>query len=385
MAMTGQPTDHPAIDDILLDEEELDDDDYERGFYTGMPRGAVRRRAEPRLHIDHAEFQQAYNDATAHALPSTGAKAVTSAATATSAEAMNSTSELCLYLMDTCDAHCTKTCNSCKPRWSHLPSPEAEKALIAQMQDQHGIVKRIDPKDDNKTTQVDVQNKHMKDILASVFDGYPGFHASLLPEDNAWVFGEPFDMFVGRWDQLREYRLRTPFAEEKAAWVSLVAAMTPVVQPILNAIKRIRDTGLVLWKDLPLIFPPGQLIIVEEPGPIQSVVRVLEGAPFYDPRMHQKVHRLNFEFIDWNGEMQGLRAKKMDIPEYAGHKKVKMPDLGTMPLDFCPSEEELRTKLIARGRRWSSLAGVEYKQFGGKKVPTKTLVPIEVSTYHRYE
>lgn len=312
-------------------------------------------------------------------------KAVTSATTVTSAEAMSSASELCLYLMDTCDAHCPKSCTSCKPRWSTLPSPEAEKAQIAKMENEHGIVKRIDPKHDNETVRVDVQNKHMKSILSNVFDGYPGFHASLLPENSAWVFNEPFDIFVGRWDQLREYKLQTPFAAEKAAWVALVAAMTPVVQPTLDSIKRIRDTGLVLWKDLHLIFPPGKLILVEEPGAVQSVVRVQEGIPFFDPRIHQQVHRLKLEYVDWDGETHGLRTKTLDIPEYAGHKKVTESDLKTIPLDFCPSEEELRTKLIARGRRWSSMKDVDYKQFAGKKVPISTQVPIEVSACHRHE
>lgn len=387
--MTAQPTGHVAADD-MLDEEEYDSDGYERDHYVGRALANVsrasQRAATNRQERAHLRSLAAFDAALADPLlGSTSTKAVTSATAATSAEAMNSTDELCLYLMDTCVPHCPKNCTSCKPRWSHLPSPEAEKAHITQMENEHGIVKRIDPKDDEKTIQVDVQNKHMKEILANVFDGYPGFHASLLPKESAWVFCEPFDMFVGRWDQLREYRLRTPFAAERAAWVSLVAAMTPVVQPILDSIKRIRDTGLVLWKDLPLIFPPGQLIIVEEPGAIQSVVRVHDGGPFFDHRISQKVHRLNFEFIDWDGELQGLRTKTMDIAEYAGHKNVKVSDLRTMPLDFCPSEEELRTKLIARGRRWSSLAGVEYKQFGGKKVPIRTKVPIEVSAYRRYE
>lgn len=311
-------------------------------------------------------------------------KAVTSVTTVTSAVAMSSASELCLYLMDTCDAHCPKSCTSCKPRWSTLPSPEAEKAHIAKMENEHGIVKRINPKDDNSTVRVDVQNKHMKGILTNVFDGYPGFHASLLPENNTWVFNEPFDIFVGRWDQLREYKLQTPFAAEKAAWVALVAAMTPVVQPTLDSIKRIRDTGLVLWKDLHLIFPPGKLILVEEPGAVQSVVRVQEGNHCFDPRMHQQVHKLKFEYVDWDGETHGLRTKTLDIPEYAGHKNVRVLDLKTMPLDFYPSEEELRTKLIARGRRWTSMKDVDYKQFAGKKVPTSTRVPIEVSACHRY-
>lgn len=381
-------TSRRAGGDINLGEEEGDYDHYERPRnFVGPYDEEAAYRAGERRGEELVELREAAQAAFQFPNLPTGdsMKAVTSATTVTSAEAMSSASELCLYLMNTCDPHCPKSCTSCKPRWSILPSPEAEKAHVAKMENEHGIVKRIDPRDDNKTVRVDIQNKHMKGILTSVFDGYPDFHASLLPENSAWVFNEPFDMFVGRWDQLREYSFQTPFAAEKAAWVALVAAMTPVVQPTLDSIKRIRDTGLVLWKDLHLIFPPGKLIIVEEPGAVQSVVRVQEGKATFDPRTHQKAHKLQFEFVDWDGETHGLRTKTLDIPLYAGHKKVRVSDLRTMPLDFCPSEEELRTKLVARGRRWTSMKDVDYKQFAGKKVPINTLVPIEVSACHRYE
>lgn len=359
-----------------------------RNRVSALSLTAIQRR---RAHFDQeerAELQRASHARNAtlmaarpHGRTSTSAKAVTSATTVTSAEAMTSTNELCLYLMDTCDTHCPQSCTSCEPRWSHLPSPEAEKMYIAQMESQHGIVKRIDPEDGNKTVRVDVQNKHMKGILTNVLDGYPGFHASLLPEYSAWVFEEPFDMFVGRWDQLREYRLRTSFATEKAAWVALVTAMTPVVQPTLDSIKRIRDTGLVFWKDLGLIFPPGKLIIVEEPGAVQSVARVQEG----NQDLRQHLHTLKYEYVDWDGELLGLRTRTLVITQYKGHKKVRLSDLKTMPLDFCASEDELRTKLVARGRRWTSMKDLEYKQFAGKKVPIRTQVPIEVSTCHRQD
>lgn len=364
--------------DIDLDEEDEAYDQYERPLHFVGPydEGAAlrqMRRLRQGGDVDHLAIDLP-NQPTGDTM-----KAVTSATTVTSTEAMSSASELRLYLMDTCDPRCPKSCTSCKPRWSTMTSPEAEKAHIAKMENKHGIVKRIDPKADNGTVRVDVQNKHMKGILTNVFDGYPEFHASLLPEDSAWVFNEPFDMFVDRWDQLREYRLQTPFAAEKAAWVALVAAMAPVVQPTLDAIKRIRDTGLVLWKDLHLIFPPGKLIIIEEPGAVQSIVRVQKGTAIRDPRLHQQVYKLKFEYIDWDGETHGLRSRLLDIPEYSGHKKVRVSDLKTMPLDFCPSEEELRTKLIARGQRWTSMKDVDYKQFAGKKVPISTRVPIEVS------
>lgn len=388
-----QPNRHSNDIDIT-DEDEQDYDNYGRprnfvGPYDEMsPMTAERRRARaaPR-HASRRELERTYQNqlAAAAGLASTSAKAVTSATTTTSAEAMSSTNALCLYLMDTCVPHCTKTCTSCQPRWSNLPSPEAEKAHIAKMENEHGIVKRIDPKDDGKTVQVDVQNKHMKDILTDVFDGYPGFHASLLPENSAWIFEDPFDMFVSRWDELREYGLRPSSAPEKAAWVALIAAMTPVVQPTLDSIKRIRDTGLVRWKDLPLIFHPGKLIVIEEYGAVQSVVRVREGIPTLDPTSGLQVHRLTYEYVEWDGEMHGYYNSSLDIPTFAGHKKIKVSELGAIPLDFCPSEGELRNKLIARGRRWSSLTGAEYKQFGGKKVPISTQVPMEVSDCHAYE
>lgn len=306
-------------------------------------------------------------------------KPVTSTNVATSRTAMWSTDELRLFNMNICGPHCRKTCASCQPRWSHLRSPEAEKAHIQDMKNQHGIIKWINPRANNQVVQVDVQNKHMQGILTNVFDGYPHFHASLLPRDSAWSFHEPFDMFVGRWEQLRNYRLGTAWTADKAAWVELVAAMAPVVQPNLDAINRIKDTGLVIWRDLPLIFPPGKLIIVKEPGEVQSVARMQEGEFILNRHSSPNVYSLKFEYIDWDGKKQGLRTRTLDIPGYAGHKTVTVSALKTMPLDFCLSEEEFRTKLVARGRRWNSLIGVEYKQFGGQKVPVTTGVPIEVS------
>jgi hypothetical protein len=347
-------------DSFAADEEEYDDYDRSHDFDH---------------HPDHQEMRAGGDKK----------KAVTSAGTVTSKAATNSTDELSLFLMDVCSPHCLKTCASCQPRWSHVPSPAAEKTLIADLENKHGIVKRISPTTKNKTVQVDVQNKHMKGILTNVFDGYPNFHASLLPKDSAWVFHEPFNMFVGRWDQLREYKLRTSSHAEKSAWVALVAAMKPVVQPTLDSIKRIKDTGLVIWKDLPLIFPPGKMIIVEEPGDVQSVVRVQEGKSTYDRMSSQSTHTLKYEYIDWDGKIRGLRTSTLTIPQYTGHKKVAVSTLNTIPLDFCPEEEELRTKLIARGRRWTSWNKVEYKQFRGKKVPISTGVSIEVSTSYRYD
>lgn len=183
-------------------------------------------------------------------------------------------------------------CKSCHQRWSNLPSLEAEKEQVVEMESRHGIVMRIDPTRDNKTVQVNIQNEHMKGILTIIFDGYPDFHPSLLPEDSAWVFNEPFDIFVGRWESLRQYRLRTPFDAEKEAWLAVVTAMTPVVQPTLDSIKRIKDTGLVIWEDLPLIFPAGRLIVVQQPGAVQSAARVQKGTQV---KGH---YQINFEYID---------------------------------------------------------------------------------------
>ncbi|KAL1858034.1 hypothetical protein Daus18300_010146 [Diaporthe australafricana] len=296
----------------------------------------------------------------------------------TGTEAMNSADELRLYLVDICSPFCPKTCPSCKPRWSDLTA-ETEQARIAALENANGIINRISPKAGDKTVQIDVQSTHMKNVLTSVFDGYPGFYPSLMSKDSAWIFRDPFSIFVGRWSQLLEYGERATVLDTYQAWVTLIDTLTPVVQPTLDAIERIRDTGLISWDDLSLIFPPGKLIIVEQPGAVRSVVRVKEGTNVGDGALGTRAHVLKYEYIDWDGETCGLRTSALNILLYAGHKRVGMTELGTMPLEFCPNLEELATELIARGRRWASLMGIGYKQFGGKKVPLKTQVPIEAS------
>lgn len=387
MARTMQTSRRLSEDEDFSEESEYDQP-------LGAPRKASRfpsRISQRHRQLDEAEearMLRAIYGTTEEAAPAceptgdnakatTGSEAVSGSKTMIGSEAMTSTGELRLYLMNNCSPHCTKVCPCCKPRWSDLPTPEAEEARIAAMESTHGIINRISPKDGNKTVQIEVQNKHMKDILTSVFDGFPGFHPSLLGSNSAWIFKEPFSMFVGRWSQLLEFWACATSAEKKA-WGTLVATLSPVVQPALDAIKRIKDTRLVAWDDLPLIFPPGKLMIIEQPGAVQSVVRVKEGKESYDPR-GQKLYRLKYECIDWDGETYGLRTSSLDIPIYSDYKHVSMPNLRTMPLEFCIFEEDLVAKLISRGRKWSSLMGVEYKHFAGKKVPLATRTPIQVS------
>lgn len=96
------------------------------------------------------------------------------------------------------------------------------------------------------------------------------------------MFKQPFEMFAHRWERLLKYGSRfvpatvdtsqalEEFGDISAipssfnAWEALVKTMQPIVQPCLDAVKRIKDTGLVTWDNLSLILPPGEMFLLTD-------------------------------------------------------------------------------------------------------------------------
>jgi hypothetical protein len=63
------------------------------------------------------------------------------------------------------------------------------------------------------------------------------------------------------------------------------------------------------------------------------------------------------------GQQFGLATMKLEIPKFDG--VVKIAELSAYPIEMHPSADEVRAKLIRRGRKWVELSGVHHKQYTG--------------------
>lgn len=261
-----------------------------------------------------------------------------------------------------------------QPRWSEHSSLGEEIVHVQQMRDDHGIVIRIDLVIGPDVAQVEIQNTHMKKILASVCDGYPGFHVELLRDQGAWVFKKPFMIFAHRWEKLLSYKpdasVDAAAAKDEAdALVALLKNMEHAIKPTLEAIMKIHKTGLVEWKSIPSILPPGHLAVLDRNG-AQVAARIQTGTTKQAGRVPQEdTWKLKLQFVDWDGDMFGLHSVDFNIPWYSGYKHVV--DLPTYPLSFVPDRDALAAQLTARGRKWEALSGVYHKHFDGEQIPLK--------------
>jgi len=72
---------------------------------------------------------------------------------------------------------------------------------------------------------------------------------------------------------------------------------------------------------------------------------------------------LQLEYVDFNGENCGTRTMCRLIPEFSGAEKIC--DLSAYPMSWHERRDEMKQRLIERGRRWESLAGMHFRTYKG--------------------
>lgn len=77
---------------------------------------------------------------------------------------------------------------------------------------------------------------------------------------------------------------------------------------------------------------------------------------------------LKLEYTESTGRPAGSPAFgyatiQATIPAFAGSKKIT--NLAAYPLKFHPEAEEIRTKLVERGKKWASLKDCHHMRYDG--------------------
>lgn len=72
---------------------------------------------------------------------------------------------------------------------------------------------------------------------------------------------------------------------------------------------------------------------------------------------------LTCKYVDWDGSRFGTSKVNLLLPKYNGTSKIT--ELKAFPFDMHPNHDALRQKLLDRGARVESLAGVHYKAYSG--------------------
>ena len=76
-----------------------------------------------------------------------------------------------------------------------------------------------------------------------------------------------------------------------------------------------------------------------------------------------KFFQLDCHYVDYDGKTYGEASAFLEIEEFRGARRID--SLRAFPMAYHEEEENIREKLIARGRKFRSLKGMHYKYYKG--------------------
>ncbi|KAL8306341.1 hypothetical protein RB597_003119 [Gaeumannomyces tritici] len=271
---------------------------------------------------------------------------------------------------------------SCPERWSLQRNVDDENRELARSVADVPILHRQTRKKGGKwvTLEFAVQSLEMRAVLAQALARYQDFH----PELKGWTFSKPFQPLVHRWERLKELQAEAAreadsdgdgdgeagAGERRALVDELVAFLTPLLGPSIAARDQTIRTGQVKFDDVWQVFPPGALVVTKLYG-VDVVCRVDKYEKRSDGRTDGRDGGVAFwsvaaEYLDWNGAECGWATTHCTIIHYDGLRTID--SFPIVPLDLHTDGIELRSRLVARGRKFEALRGYHYREYEGFKI-----------------
>lgn len=121
--------------------------------------------------------------------------------------------------------------------------------------------------------------------------------------------------------------------------------------------------GVVSFKDLWMIFQPGNVVLSAHAGPL-SAFEMVETE--YMANNCGKFLQVRCDCVDFGGKVFGRYQEEINITEFIGTKKIT--GLKVYPLHFHEDRDSVAAKLVKRGEVFEQLAGHHYKQYTGKAI-----------------
>ncbi|KAK3991238.1 mitochondrial sorting [Cladorrhinum sp. PSN332] len=248
--------------------------------------------------------------------------------------------------------------------WVDKYPDDVEEAAENEETAKYAVVVRNQKSNDSRKKleahSIIVQSPWLKKVLAEIFEDYPGVACELTRLE----FEAPFKPFVHRWAELKAY-MEKPDLEEKTG------AHLKILFDILNYeigdnIKSFQDyvsNGVVSFKDLWMIFQPGNVVVAAYLGPL-SAFEMVETE--YMANNCGKFLQVRCDCVDYSGKEFGRFQEAINIPEFIGTKAIT--GLKIYPLSFHEEKEKLMASLVQRGEIFEKLAGHNYKQYAGRAI-----------------
>ena len=186
--------------------------------------------------------------------------------------------------------------------------------------------------------KLQVNNPSLRSLLAKVLEGYPG-----LTEHYLEAFPAPFLPFVHRWQDIKNIEATQSLEGEATKyWRLLIQNLERALQDSFKALEAIKTTNHVAFQELCLIFNPGTIVYRRDPSSAGILRKCYLG--------ERGALLIDVEVIDWDGFGCGLLAETWKVSEFEGQRSLDA--LSVAPLSRLSDEQNIRDKLIERGRKF---------------------------------
>ncbi|KAG4435642.1 hypothetical protein IFR05_008864 [Cadophora sp. M221] len=239
-----------------------------------------------------------------------------------------------------------------------------------------------------KTTVVDIKSKLIKEALTDVMDGVKGVS---LVEETPCV--DPNLLFLYLEDlrklakELKNKKITVKKGKKKAIKRNETkrkhlkvllkyldkdyAATKKTLYPML-------ESGLISFEYLWALYKPNTLAYTTTYGsadePRAFKIELAEKEASF---MKGEWYNIEGKYLEYDGKTWGMGTMDCDVPAFKGARKIT--SLNCYPLKYHKNEEKLRADLIARGKKFVSLQGVNYKSHEGMAYVKKKRQIIKVN------
>ena len=223
------------------------------------------------------------------------------------------------------------------------------------------IVRNKKSYDSRKSLEIDsiiVQSPLLKDSLGIVLKDYPGITTSL----KRLVFRAPFQPFVHRWGKLDDLLRSMEDGDPKAHLKLLHDVLAEELKESISARNDLVANGVITFEHLWTILEPGALIYGTDEGK-ERLYELVSTSYGTDQRLGMEFINLYCWGVDWDGEKFGSSWDNLRNFEFVGTKPITR--LAYFPLEFHPQKEELRQRLMMRGKLFELYAGYHFMEYKG--------------------
>ena len=253
----------------------------------------------------------------------------------------------------------------------------SERVAKTKHADKPLVFRRIfDSKHKIEEKRLDINSTHILKALSEIVKYYPS-HPTRF--DEPLKIAAPYRLLYHHWEQLAE-RMEGDSGESKMHLQALLFLLEREIGPDRRAAKELEKNGFIRYSLLWTILRPGDLLL-EGQGIGKRLYRFETGE--YHRTAEGNYFKLEWSGTTYDGLRTGRERGKDTIQEFSGVSEIA--SLPVFPLAHSPKQKDVKEKLLARGRKYLDLKGLQIMRYNGDlqwlQKPPQTFFSIRSGDY----